>query len=226
MSRSTGRHAAPRHSDRRTPARRPARKPSRHSTATKLVASVALVAGSASVAGLGTFGAFTDTTTANQAVSSGTVKLGQTTGNTNLKAEGLVPGDTVQRTITLTREAGSDTFGAVTLRTNADPQNVLVTDQTHGLKMTVEQCSDRWTPSADNLTFTCSGITTPAAPTGPAFVAGRVMNLPVDRLNSDAKTSHLRVTLTLPVTAGNEFQGKAANLTFTFDALQRPGRPK
>ena len=43
-------------------------RPARRATATKVIASVALLAGAASVAGMGTFGAFTDTTTADQAV--------------------------------------------------------------------------------------------------------------------------------------------------------------
>ena len=43
------------------------------STAAKVCASVVLVGGAASVAGLGTYGSFTSTTTASESVSSGKV---------------------------------------------------------------------------------------------------------------------------------------------------------
>ena len=215
MSRSTGRHAAPRPTARRTPTRR-------HSTATKLVASVALVAGSASVAGLGTFGAFTDTTTANQAVASGTVKIGADAASMNVPAAGLVPGDTVQRAITLTR-GGGETFGSVKLTTTASAQNKLVTDPANGLQLTIEQCPTAWTASGN--TWSCSATPTPVIAKRAVIGTGLDLVAPVASLNS-RQQSFLRITLTLPTEANNDFQGLSNALTFTFDALQRAGQPK
>ncbi|NPC96632.1 TasA family protein [Nocardioides sp. zg-DK7169] len=220
MSSATHR-AARRTTARRTTDRRSA---ARRSTATKIVASVALVAGAASVAGLGTFGAFTSTTSASQDVGSGTVKLGPTASNMNIAAAGLVPGDTVQRSVTLTRETGSQTFGAVKLSTTANTQNILVNDATNGLKMTVEQCPTPWSTSGNALT--CSSAPTTVIAARPVLATGIDLAAPLTALNGASATSFLRVTLQLPATAGNEFQGQNNSLTFTFDAQQRGSQAK
>ena len=99
-------------------------------TAAKVFASVVLVGGAASVAGLGTFGSFTSTTDASAAVASGKVEmtLNGATSAGLVQATGLVPGDSVQRAITLARSADSETFGSVTMTTTAssvgDPSGV------------------------------------------------------------------------------------------------------
>ena len=99
------------------------------STAAKLLASASLVGTAAAVAGLGTFGTFTSTTTASADQSSGTVviALGNTGASTNrltVNATGLVPGDTVQRSVDLAN-TGSEDLASVTLTTSANPSSLL-----------------------------------------------------------------------------------------------------
>lgn len=190
--------------------------------ATKILASIALVGGAAGVAGLGTFGGFTSTTTANESVATGRVELGLTqhgTAGTTVAASGLVPGDAVHRSVSLTRNAGTQSFGSVSLTTTAGSANVLTSDATNGLQLTVDNCSVAWTVEADN-SLSCSG-------TQSSVVASRaVIGGPLDlgpattALNAAGATAYLRLKLALPAVAGNAFQGLSNAITFTFDATQ------
>lgn len=201
----------------------------KRTTAAKLAASVLLVAGAASVAGLGTFGSFTSSTSASEQVASGTIKLGLNQGvqGTTLAATGLVPGDTVQRDVTLTRGATDEKFGSLRLTSTASAANALSTDTTNGLRIAVDQCSVAWTKGAtagatDKTPLTCGGTVTPVL-TDRALVQSNV-DLPnaLAALNTDAsRTSNLRVTLTLPSAAGNEFQGLSNTANLVFDVTQR-----
>lgn len=197
-------------------------------TAAKVFASVVLVGGAASVAGLGTFGSFTSTTDASAAVASGKVEL--TLGNPALglsvPAANLVPGDTVQRAITLNRSAASEKFGAVTMTTasTATPATVLTTDATNGLQLKVEQCATSWTQSGNALT--CA---TPTLLVASRQVIGADIGLGqalTDTLNSGTPTAFLKVTVTLPTTADNTFQSKTDGVKFAFTATQRAGEAR
>jgi predicted ribosomally synthesized peptide with SipW-like signal peptide len=139
------------------------RTPAFSTTSAKIFASVVLVGGAAGVAGLGTFGAFTDTTSASTSVSSGKVDIGLTqhaTLGTTVAAADLVPGDTVQRAVTLTRSVDTEKFGSVLLTTSAGTTNVLSTDATKGLQLTVDECSVAWTKVGATNQLSCSGTTT------------------------------------------------------------------
>src|SRR4051812_5825271 len=116
------------------------------SAAVKVLASAALVGGAASVAGLGTFGAFTSTTSAAQAVSTGKLILGQATSvrDMTIPAANMVPGDTIQRTVTLTRSDDTEAFGTVKLTTSTPTGTLLTSDTTNGLQVKVEQCTVAW----------------------------------------------------------------------------------
>ncbi len=206
------------------------RKVSRQSRSnlTKVVASLALVAGAASVAGLGTFGAFTSTTSASESVASGKVTIG--TGaparSTDIPATGLVPGDTVQRAVTLTRANDSEQFGSVRLTTAATgTATKLTTDATNGLQLNLDQCTIAWTKAPTTDELLCAGTTT--AVITKRAVVGSALDMPAatTALNGSS-TSHLRVTLALPTDADNTFQGLSTAIGFTFDATQRAGQFK
>jgi spore coat-associated protein N len=128
----------------------------------------------------------------------------------------------VQRAITLTR-GGGETFGSVKLTTTASAQNKLVTDPANGLQLTIEQCPTAWTASGN--TWSCSATPTPVIAKRAVIGTGLDLVAPVASLNS-RQQSFLRITLTLPTEANNDFQGLSNALTFTFDALQRAGQPK
>src|SRR6476646_8705635 len=120
-------------------------------TKTKLLVSAALLAGAASAAGLGTFGSFTSTTSASEAVNSGTVTIGLgTAGGTDnrltVAAANIVPGDTIQRAVKLSNLGNAD-LSAVALTTAATTSSVLDTDAANGLQLAIDKCSVAWTES-------------------------------------------------------------------------------
>lgn len=191
---------------------------------TKILASVVLVAGAASVAGLGTYGSFTSTTSATESVSTGKVELSlanQAARGLDVPATNLVPGDTVQRAVVLTRSSDTEAFGSVKLTTTAGSSNVLTSDATNGLQLSVDQCSVAWVKAASTDELNCSGTTT--AIVNPRAVIGANLDLgaTTTALNAAGKASNLRISLVLPTAAGNTFQGLSNTVTFTFDATQR-----
>ncbi len=105
-------------------------------TTGKVIASLALVGTAAGVAGLGTYGAFTSSTSASNTVASGSVSIALgATGTANrlsVAASGLVPGDTVQRVATLSNAAGNQNLSAITLTTAASPDLLAGHQHDHG----------------------------------------------------------------------------------------------
>ncbi len=197
---------------------------STRSNVVKLFASVALVGGATGVAGLGTFGALTSTTSASEPVSTGKVVLGLTqhaTQGTTVAATNLVPGDTVQRAVTLTRSTDTEAFGSVRLTTTAANANALTSDATNGLQLSIDQCSTGWTKAATTSELTCSGTVTNVLAQRAVLGSALDLSAATTTLNGAAAASNLRVSLALPVAADNSFQGLTNTLTFTFDATQR-----
>ncbi|MFF2296777.1 TasA family protein [Arthrobacter sp. efr-133-R2A-120] len=195
-------------------------------TTGKVIASLALVGTAAGVAGLGTYGAFTSSTSASNTVASGIVNIALGTTGTaanrlNVAASGLVPGDTVQRVATLANAAGNQNLSAITLTTAAAPSSLLDTNTTMGLQVTVDDCSVPWTEAgtAPAYTYTCTGTTTTVLASRPVIGA----NVALANLTSvtAGHTDNLRVTLTLPSTADNTLQNQSSTIGFTFTGTQR-----
>jgi hypothetical protein len=194
------------------------------STAKKAVLTLALAGTAAGIAGMGTFGAFTSTTSASRTDASGTVIVGlgakdASTNRLSVGASGLVPGDTIQRTVDL-KNTGTQDFGSVTMTTNATTSSLLDVDSVNGLQMVVDKCSVPWTEGGTSpaYTYTCSGTTSTVVASRP--VIGFAM--PMSNLVLTAgSTNSLRVTLTLPASAGNVQQGQSSSFNFQFDATQR-----
>jgi len=195
----------------------------------KVLASVALVAAAAGVAGLGTFGSFTSTTSASESVGTGTVKIdlgaSGAANRLSVAASGLVPGDTVQRAVTLTNN-GSEDLSTVSLTTAATTSSKLDTDVTNGLQLLIESCSTGWTEAgtAPAYTYTCSGTTKTVLASRPIVGANQTLaNL---QSVASTKTDSLRVTVTLPTTADNAFQGLNSVVGFDFTGTQRTATAK
>src|SRR3546814_18613719 len=94
----------------------------------KILASAALVVAAAGVAGLGTYGSFTSTTAADTSVGTGVVTMNmssQATRGLDVAVTNMVPTDTAQRAVQLTRPATSTSFGGVTLTTTLAPAHLL-----------------------------------------------------------------------------------------------------
>ncbi len=102
----------------------------------KVLLSAALLGMVASIAGMASYATFTDTTSASQSDSSGTVTiaLGAAGGADNrltVGATDLAAGDTVDRQVKLSN-AGSIDLASLTLTTSATTSSVLDTDAVDG----------------------------------------------------------------------------------------------
>lgn len=193
------------------------------STSKKLLATVAVLGAAASIAGLGTYATWTSTTSQSHTISTGTVTIslgatGAATNRLNIGASGLVPGDTIQRSVDLTN-SGSIDLASVTLTTSASPSSLLDTDATNGLQMVIDKCSQAWTEAGPPYTYTCGG-TTSSVLTSRSVVGSNVALSNLGATTAGA-TDHLRVTLSLPSAAGNTFQNQSSTITYAFTGTQR-----
>lgn len=199
------------------------------STSSKVLASAALLAAAAGVAGLGTYGAFTSATDASATVAAGTVKLETVGGDTNFTASGFVPGDSMQRAVTI-KNTGDQDLSAILLSTAPSSPIASRTALTGsaGLKVAVDSCPTEW------LQVDRVGLACPAGATSlTSNVAATATNV---ALTSVTKTlpslevghsSYLRVTLTLPATVtDNTMQGKTDSLRVSFIGATRAGTLK
>jgi len=189
-------------------------------TSNKVIASIALVCAAAAIAGLGTFATFTSSTSTSHTIASGTLSL--TSGPTNRLGTGastIAAGDSMQRAIDL-NYAGSISFGSATLTTSASASSALDTDATDGLHIAIDKCSVAWTESGPPYTYTCGGSTSTVLASSPVIGS----NVALSNLTLTAgSTDHLRVTVTLPSSAGNTFQNLSSTVGYTVTGVQRAG---
>jgi len=198
-----------------------------NSTSSKVLASAALLAAAAGVAGMGTYGGFTASTSASAAVNSATVNLaGGTNDRFNVAATGTIPGDSMQRAVTLVNN-GDQNLTGLTLTTTATTSSILDTDATNGLQLQIESCPVAWTEAgaSPSFTYTCSAGS-------PTIVLPLRRVVGVNPLPNTLKsltagnTDFLRVTMSVPAAADNTFQGKNSSIKFSFDATFRQAGAK
>jgi spore coat-associated protein N len=194
----------------------------------KLLLTLVTVGVAASIAGLGTFAGFTSSTAAqSQNLATGTVSITLGTANRlTVGASNLVPGDTIQRAVDITNDgsAGTSSVGSISLTTAATTSSQLDADTSAGLQLNIDKCSVAWTESGPPYTYTCGGATS-------VVLASRaVLGTDVALSNMSSVTAgssdHLRVTLTLPGSAGNSLQGQSSTIAYTFTANQRAAASK
>jgi hypothetical protein len=193
------------------------------STARKVVGSLGVLGTAAAVAGMGTFGGFTDSTTpVATTIESGTlsINVAQQGYSVPVTTAGFLPGDSLTRAVNLVND-GNSALGSVTLSSVPTVSSVLTTDITNGLQLTVKKCSVAWTQggTAQAPTYTCSG-TESLVGSGPVV---STMNLAGAAALNAGGTDHLTFSISLPTTADNTFQGKTASLSLTFTGTQRTG---
>jgi hypothetical protein len=192
----------------------------RAGTTRKVLGSLAVIGTAAAVAGLGTFGTFTDSTTPVSAqLTSGTVSidLAQPAAPIPAVTTGLLPGDSIARTLTLVND-GNSPLSSVALGVSTTNPSVLTTDPVNGLQLTLKACSVAWTQAGTAPLYTCAG-TERALTTGGAAIGNRTLEAPASL--TPGGTDHLLLTLSLPATADNTFQGKTSTLALTFSGVQR-----
>ncbi|MDP8970910.1 MAG: CalY family protein [Actinomycetota bacterium] len=197
----------------------------------KVLLSIAAVGAAASIAGLATFATFTGSTSASQTVSTGTVMiaLGTAGGADNrltIGASDLAPGDTMQRHVKLSN-TGSLNLASITLTTAATTTSVLDTDGTKGLQMVIEKCAAGWVESLSTpYTYTCADVGGPTTVLASQRVIGSGLSLSGLSSTTAGSNDSLRVTLTLPTTADDTFQGKTSTIQYTFTGTQRAATSK
>lgn len=187
----------------------------------KIVLSIALLLGAASVLIAGVFATFTDSVTAGpQAITSGTVKIAvgpvndAATGATNIAA-----GDTIAREADLNSTGGTIAIKEITLKFSAAPTSLLDSDPTNGLQVSIQACSVAWTRTVVGspppaFTYTCGGSATAVKINGAATASVSSLEgaagvlTPLNSLAAGGK-DFLVFTLTLPAGAPGDL-GKVA----------------
>ncbi|MDX6512315.1 MAG: hypothetical protein QOE36_1819 [Gaiellaceae bacterium] len=197
-------------------------------TTKKVLLSIAAVAATAGLAGAGTYANFTGSVAASQTVSTGTMTIalgatGSSSNRLNINASAFAPTDTMQRSVDLsvTGTVGLSAINLTTADTVVTP-TILSTDATNGLQIAVDRCSVPWTEAGVSpaFTYTCTGATTVALASSAVVGTNRAL---AGLLTAAGSTNYLRVTLTLPGTAGDTFQSKTATISSTFNGVQRAG---
>ncbi len=171
--------------------------------------------------GTGVYATFTSSANASHSVSTATVGLvlgptGAPTNRLTVNATTMFPADVYYRSFDLTNN-GSHALSTITVTTTASASSLLDTDATNGLQMILQRCSVAWTESGSspNFTYTCSGATTSVLATRAVIGAG--LSLSNLTATAVATTDHLLLSMTLPSTADNTFQGLTSTLAFTFN---------
>lgn len=196
--------------------------PTRRRSAVKIVGAISAVGAAVAVAGLGTFGNFTDSTSpVGTRVDSGvlSIDVSQPGGASVPFAGGMMlAGDSRSAVIDLVND-GTTPLSAVTLRSWATSSSVLDQDTVNGLQLSVESCSVAWTSGAGAPT--CSGtsrlyFTQPIVVNNVALTASAAL--------AAGATDHLKLTAALPSSAsGDAFEGATSNLNFQFTGSQKAG---
>jgi hypothetical protein len=133
-----------------------------------------------------------------------------------LDTPGLVPGETAAAAVDLVVNTGAST---VTLTTMAASSSLLDRDPVNGLRLG-NRCSVPWeaVPGATRVRYRCPGRSVSV------LVPRRILasSLPLSNLDAvaDGGTQHLLISLTLPESAGNEFQGLSSTIEYAFAVLQ------
>jgi hypothetical protein len=200
-------------------------------TTKKVLLSVAALAATAGIAGVGTYANFTGSTSASQTVSTGTMTLALgASGPSNrlsVNASGFAPSDSMQRAVNLSVSGtvGLASINLTTTDTTATP-TILSTDATDGLQIKVDRCPVAWAETAvgSGFTYTCAAPVAVIARTS-VVGAARAMN---NMLVAAGDINYLRVTIDLPSTADDTFQNtvaspKSATISELFTGVQRAG---
>jgi hypothetical protein len=197
----------------------------RRRTGLTIVGALSVVGAAVAVAGLGTFGQFTDSTSPVATdVDSGVVSVDVSSpAGASVPFSGgmMLAGDSRSALVDLV-DNGTTPLSTLTLTSTATSSSILDQDTVNGLQLTVESCSVAWTTGASAPY--CSG-TAHSYLTQPIVMS----NAPLDSSPALApmKIDHLKLTAALPNSAtAAAFQGATSNLSFVFTGAQRAGGPR
>ena len=198
----------------------------RYVAAARIVGTAGVLGVAAAIAGLGTFGAFTASSTpVGTTVDSGVLSINLTDAGDSLSMPFgdtlFLAGDSRSYRVDLVND-GNTALSALTMSATATASSVLDTDPTNGLQLQVKSCSSAWSV-ADSI-YTCGG-TERSFYSGPIVVANQTL------ANAASLTAgqieHLLLTASLPSTAtGDAYEGASSSLSFVFSGTQRGGSPR
>ena len=205
----------------------------RHNTAAKIVGTVGVLGVAATIAGLNTFGSFTDSTTpVGTQVDTGVLSIDVADAGDALSmpfSGGLMlAGDSRGYRLDLVNN-GNVSRSGVTMTSRATASSILNTDTVNGLQLNMRNCTVPWTVS--NFVYTCGG-TQSTVYAGPIVTANLTVSGPSSPASSAASTSvggvdHLLLTASLPTSAsGDAFEGATSSLDFVFTGTQRAGKAR
>lgn len=198
----------------------------RNRSAVKIVGAIAAVGAAVAVAGLGTFGGFTDATSpVGTKVDTGVLSIDVSApgGSASLPFGGglMLAGDSRSHLIDLVNN-GDTALSAVTLKSWATASSILDQDPVNGLQLKAETCSVAWDTAG--AAPTCPG-TVRTYFTQPILVDNYPLNFTAAM--APGATDHLKLTAMLPVSAsGDAFEGASSDLSFMFTGIQRGGGPR
>ncbi|MGY1688656.1 hypothetical protein [Geodermatophilus sp. SYSU D01105] len=195
-------------------------------TRARIAASIGVLGVAAAVAGLGTHGTFTDSTTPvvtdlGTGVLSIALSEAADAATVSLFDHGVfLAGDSESSAIDLVND-GTVALSELRLGSVATSSSALDSDPVHGLQLTVEGCSEDWESAGGD--WTCGGTAT-------RFYSGPiVLDAVLDGAGSLAPggVTHLLLTASLPSTTGADLvEGASSSLDFTFSGVQRGGAPR
>jgi hypothetical protein len=197
----------------------------RRHTGLTIVGALSAVGVAVAVAGLGTFGQFTDSTSpVNTQVADGVVSVDVSSpAGASVPFSGgmMLAGDSRSALVDLVND-GTTPLSTVTLTSTATASSVLDQDTVNGLQLTVESCSVPWTTGA--TAPTCSGavrsyFTRPILVSNASLVSSAAL--------AAGAIDHLKLTAALPSSAsGDAFEAATSTLNFVFTGAQRSGAPR
>jgi Camelysin metallo-endopeptidase len=195
--------------------------PARRHPAAKVVASLGVVGATVAIAGLGTFGSFSESTAPVESnVATGTLSINlspaATYATVPVTTGGLMPGDRSSTPFDLIND-GDIGWEAVNLTSWATASSLLDSDPVNGLQLTVESCSTAWGVVGSG--YVCGG-------TVQEFYSGPIIaDRPLAGATSlqPGRVDHLLATIDFPTTAGDALENEVSQLAFRFTAVQRDG---
>jgi hypothetical protein len=194
-----------------------------HNTAAKIAGTVGVLGVAATIAGLSTFGSFTDSTTpVDTRVDSAVLSIDVADAGDSLAMPfggGLMlAGDSRNFRV----NDGDAALSSLTLASRATASSILDTDTVNGLQLQVRSCSEAW-DVADSV-YTCGGVEK-SYYAGPIVTAGSALSGTASL--SIGGVDHLLLTASLPTSAtGDAFEGATSDLEFLFTGTQRTGTPR
>jgi hypothetical protein len=217
----------------------------RHRIPKFAVLSVAIAVTAFTAMSAGGFSLFSTSSTATQALSSGTLNVTLGAGSSptgdylTYAVTSFGPSDTVSMGATVTNAGTLPAIVSVTLAPS--PSTALTADATNGLTVTVDGCAGTLTATpatptngvAGQEVYSCSGTLLPTAANGGPIAS--LVNTPITVPLSSAPDGSLGgganagvvVTYGLPGTASQTaVQGQSTTMSYSFSATQTAGAPQ